>query len=123
MRIEFQPSLDFVYFTAKEVMNDVVLKENQVIVKNLIFIKKDESENLIISWRSSQQADIIGDCLGYMFYNMSFYEEIQQNENQFKEIFNKKIEIKTEFLIDALGDQFGQENLERNQNKITIKKD
>ncbi len=38
--IDFLPSLDFVFYSCKEVLPEVELKENQVIVKGKIFIEK-----------------------------------------------------------------------------------
>jgi hypothetical protein len=42
-----------------------------ILVRDLITVYKDSEDKLVLEWRSSDLANIIGDCLGYMFYNIT----------------------------------------------------
>ena len=54
----------------------------KIIAKKCVQIYKKGEKQLIIEWRSSKINDIIGDCIGYMLYNISTYENIDAFENQ-----------------------------------------
>lgn len=45
-------------------------------IRNEIFIHKENEEHLVMEWTSSKFNDIIGDCIGYMLYNVADYEDI-----------------------------------------------
>lgn len=53
----------------------------KIIAKKCVQIYKKGEKQLIIEWRSSKINDIIGDCIGYMLYNISTYENIDAFEN------------------------------------------
>ena len=62
---------------------DLVKKQNKetLLVRKKIQIYKESEKELIIEWKSSKRNDIIADCLGYMFYNISEYENLDVFES------------------------------------------
>ena len=45
-------------------------------VRDDLLIYKEGENQVIMEWRSSQINDIIGDCIGYMLYNVAEYKDV-----------------------------------------------
>lgn len=58
--------------------------------EDMVIYKEGEKE-LIMEWSSSKINDIIGDCIGYMLYNIADYKDIDIfSKNSNKEDVNVK---------------------------------
>lgn len=80
IHFKFPHSLDLVFCMVQEVIEDLSILEfeNKTVIKirKNIVIYKDSEDELIMQWTSSEVNDIIGDCIGYMLFNIADYEDV-----------------------------------------------
>ena len=60
-------------------MPETIIDNNVVIIRKLIRIHKPSDNKIVLAWRSSQVADVIGDCIGYLLYQISNYPEFENS--------------------------------------------
>ena len=130
IHLVYPHSLDLAFYLIQQILPDstiLKMKDGKTInIRNSILIRKKSEKELILEWTSSKKNDIIGDCIGYMLYNMAEYEDLDifggvssSTGEKGKNDEKKKIEF-LNLIENALKQNCGKDNVRRKNGFLFI---
>lgn len=128
MHLQFKHSMEMVCFLIPQVFPACqILKSDggrRIEINKEVFVQKSSEHELVIEWVSSEKNDIIGDCLGYFFYNLAQFEGVDIFKDDPHDPDRKMIgggeNDRYSNVLRLLRDNFGPTNVVENGMKVNI---